>query len=145
MWASVAAKPKPAVATVTQPAPVPTSLKAPVPAAPPAESAAIPHDTAASSDITSSSAAAAVAKKLAHLVVDAGALIKGVRLDALADSFFSVEPVMAEVRDKQARELMGRLPFEITVRKPSPEALKAVSDFDVGAISGIVNQRLRAW
>ena len=132
MWASVAAKPKVEVVSGTGPAPIPTSLKAPEP---PAASTAAPALISASTPAGPTALTAAAPcgpgdeQKLAQLVVDAGALIKGVRLDVLARSFYSVAPVMAEVRDKQARELMGMLPFEIVVRKPSAEALKAVSDF----------------
>ena len=133
MWASVAGKPKPPPSASTEPAPVALSLAAPPPQAPVAaatDAAAVAPAGAAVSAATNAAIAAAAADgKLAQLVVDAGALIKGVRLDALAHSFFSVDPVMAEVRDKQARQLMGMLPFAIDTRKPSPEALKAVSDF----------------
>lgn len=38
---------------------------------------------------------------------------------------------MREVRDKQARGLLQRFPFEIVIRQPSPEAIQASAHFSV--------------
>ncbi len=80
--------------------------------------------TPASSDATAE-------KKVKHLVLDTGALIKGqgYRLAALAEHFWTIPEVIAEVRDPRARFHLSTLPFELRTKEPSPEACKAVADF----------------
>lgn len=63
-------------------------------------------------------------KPTRFLVVDTGALIKGVRLERLASEFYTVQEVFDEVRDKQAKQFLQSFPFEIKVRDPPPESLK---------------------
>jgi len=62
-------------------------------------------------------------------VVDAGALIRLEQLHGLADEFWTVKEVVAEVRDKRARNALKALPFELQTREPSEEALAAVVAF----------------
>lgn len=57
------------------------------------------------------------------LVVDAGPIITGARLHHLAEEFYTVDEVLAEVRDKKARHILETLPFEIKTRQVSPEDL----------------------
>ncbi len=59
-----------------------------------------------------------------YLVIDTGALIKGVRLERLASHFYTIQEVLNEVRDRQARHFLASFPFEIKVREPTPDALK---------------------
>lgn len=58
-------------------------------------------------------------------MVDANALISGLRLENLADRFCTIPEVLAEVRDKQARTFLSTLPFSLDVREPEEESLKA--------------------
>ncbi|TYZ68275.1 hypothetical protein PybrP1_003424 [[Pythium] brassicae (nom. inval.)] len=68
-------------------------------------------------------------KKVRHLVVDSGAIIKGTNLSALAENFWTVPDVMAEIRDRRARSALERLPFTLQMREPSSEAMGAVVNF----------------
>ncbi|KAI9146049.1 Nin one binding Zn-ribbon like-domain-containing protein [Paraphysoderma sedebokerense] len=68
--------------------------------------------------------------KVHTLVVDTGPLFKDPsQIYQLADEFVTVPEVIAEVRDKQSRELVAALPFELKVRIPSEEAIHEVSNF----------------
>ena len=61
-----------------------------------------------------------------YLVVDSGPLIKGVRLERFgAERYVTVPEVLGELRDSQARALLESLPFELELREPSDEAMKA--------------------
>ena len=64
--------------------------------------------------------------KLDALIVDSNALIKGVRIEKFrAREVVTVSEVLGEVRDRNARHMLGMLPFELKVEEPSAEALKA--------------------
>lgn len=67
--------------------------------------------------------------KLRALVVDTGALVRGEKLEELAEEFFTIREVLAEVRDKRTRRMLETLPFRLQVKEPSEEALKRVVDF----------------
>ncbi|TDH70408.1 hypothetical protein CCR75_000378 [Bremia lactucae] len=69
------------------------------------------------------------AKKVLHLVIDSGAIIKGTNLAGLAENFWTVPDVLNEIRDKKSRGILERLPFSLHTREPSAEAMKAVVDF----------------
>lgn len=69
------------------------------------------------------------ASKLEHLVVDSGAIIKGIPLENLANNLWTVEDVLSEVKDKRSRHLLAKLPVELKCREPSMEALKFVATF----------------
>ena len=66
-----------------------------------------------------------------HLVLDANALIRGraASLAGYAERFWTIEEVLAEVRDSKSREALLSLPFELEVRSPSPEAMRRILDF----------------
>ena len=51
---------------------------------------------------------------LQHLVVDAGPIIKGERLEKMARNFWTVPEVIAEIRDSKSRE-----PFDSALYSPS--------------------------
>eukprot|EP00124_Ichthyophonus_hoferi_P003351 Ihof_evm2s286 gene=Ihof_evmTU2s286 len=63
------------------------------------------------------------------LVVDTAALIKGTRLDEFSDKMVTIREVVDEVRDRRARQALELIPFELTFREPSDEAIHAVSEF----------------
>ncbi|CAM9508932.1 unnamed protein product, partial [Hapterophycus canaliculatus] len=75
--------------------------------------------------------AAADKKKLTHLVIDSGAIIKGagMTLASAAENFWTIPEVVAEIRDKKARHHLESLPFELKLREPSDEALKFAASF----------------
>ena len=60
-----------------------------------------------------------------HLVVDSGAIIKGLHLQDHADFFWTVPEVLKEIRDKRARHVLETLPYELRTRQPSGEAVQA--------------------
>ncbi|KAG6615505.1 RNA-binding protein NOB1 [Phytophthora cinnamomi] len=68
-------------------------------------------------------------KKVLHLVIDSGAIIKGTNLAVLAENFWTVPDVLDEIRDKKSRAILERLPFTLQTREPSAEAVKAVVNF----------------
>lgn len=58
-------------------------------------------------------------------VVDANAIISGLRLQGFADKYYTIAEVLNEIRDKQARAFLSTLPYGIEVREPSEESVKA--------------------
>lgn len=64
-----------------------------------------------------------------HLVLDTAAIITGVRLDGVAQHYWTVEEVLAEVRDARARDRLASLPFELVPRRPSDEAMRFGASF----------------
>lgn len=58
-------------------------------------------------------------------VVDSNAIMKGLRLESVAERLVTVPEVFSEVRDKQSRAFLASLPFGIDVQEPSEESLKA--------------------
>ncbi|CAH0481987.1 unnamed protein product [Peronospora belbahrii] len=78
---------------------------------------------------TVSSSTLIAEKKVLHLVIDSGAIIKGTNLAVLAENFYTVPDVLNEIRDKKSRAILERLPFTLQTREPSAEAMKAVINF----------------
>lgn len=74
------------------------------------------------------------------VVVDANAIVKGLRLERLAEEAVTIPEVLREIKDRQARHTLATLPFELKVRDPDEESIKAVRRFarltgDLGALS----------
>lgn len=67
--------------------------------------------------------------KVITLVVDSAPLIQGQPLVHLADRFITIPEVLREIRDRQARQNLAVLPFELETRAPSEESLAAVVAF----------------
>ncbi|KAM3578991.1 20S-pre-rRNA D-site endonuclease nob1 [Umbelopsis sp. WA50703] len=63
------------------------------------------------------------------LVIDSAPLLKGTPLRHLAERFCTIPEVVSEIRDKQSREYIKKLPFELELITPSEESIKAVVDF----------------
>jgi RNA-binding protein NOB1 len=59
------------------------------------------------------------------LVVDANALINGVRLEGVAERVVTTAEVLDEIRDAKTRAFVASLPYEIHVMEPSEESCKA--------------------
>jgi rRNA maturation endonuclease Nob1 len=62
-----------------------------------------------------------------YIVLDANAIIKGSCIDFFkkAKQIITIEEVLNEIRDSNAREFLARLPYTIEVKEPNPEACKA--------------------
>lgn len=61
------------------------------------------------------------------LILDANAIIKGMdNLISTADALVTTPQVIAEIKDKDSRDLLKRLPYPVTVLDPTPEAVAAV-------------------
>jgi RNA-binding protein NOB1 len=58
-------------------------------------------------------------------VVDANAIINGIRLENVADRAVTIQEVLDEIRDKQSRQFLATLPFGIDVSEPSEDSLAA--------------------
>jgi RNA-binding protein NOB1 len=58
-------------------------------------------------------------------VVDANAIINGIRVDSLAARLVTVPEVLDEIRDKQSRQFLATLPFGVETKEPSEESIKA--------------------
>lgn len=59
------------------------------------------------------------------LVIDSAPLLKGTPLRHLAQRFCTIPEVVGEIRDKQSREYIKNLPFELELITPSEDAMKA--------------------
>ncbi len=58
-------------------------------------------------------------------VVDANAIINGVRVERIATTVMTIPEVLEEIKDKQSRQFLATLPFGIECREPSEESVKA--------------------
>jgi hypothetical protein len=59
------------------------------------------------------------------VIVDANAIINGIRLEGIADKAVTIQEVLAEVRDKQSRQFLASLAIKIEIAEPSEESIKA--------------------
>ena len=61
------------------------------------------------------------------LVLDTSPFLRGgaTKLRALADKFFTIPEVLNEIRDKQARNDLAMLPFDIQVINPNEASVRA--------------------
>jgi RNA-binding protein NOB1 len=80
---------------------------------------ASPEPVVAAQDLSSSS------ENLRLLVVDANAIIAGIKLEGIADRAVTIQEVMDEIRDKQSRQFLSTLPYKLQLSKPTEESLKA--------------------
>jgi rRNA maturation endonuclease Nob1 len=59
------------------------------------------------------------------LVLDSGAIIKGVRVERLGTEFWTIAEVIDEIRDQRARDYLQTFPYEIKTTEPDPRDMKA--------------------
>ena len=59
------------------------------------------------------------------LVLDSGAIIKGVRVERLGTEFWTIAEVIEEIRDQRARDYLQTFPYEIKTTEPDPRDMKA--------------------
>lgn len=57
------------------------------------------------------------------LVVDSGAFIKGAPLEKWSENVVTVREVVSEIRDVNTRRRLQVLPYDLSFREPSQEAL----------------------
>ncbi len=62
--------------------------------------------------------------KVGTLVVDSGALIKGAPIRDWSQNVVTVKEILTEVRDLNTRRRLQVLPYDISFREPSQEALQ---------------------
>jgi len=70
-----------------------------------------------------------MSSKAEYLVVDSGGFLKNAPLRELGNNLVTLKEVVGELRDKETRQRMEVMPFDITYMQPSAEAVKKVSDF----------------
>jgi RNA-binding protein NOB1 len=63
------------------------------------------------------------------VVLDSGAIIKGGRLESLGERFWTIQEVVNEIRDSNARMVLETTSADIQVRQVDPEALAFVTKF----------------
>uniref|UniRef100_A0AC34QJ73 RNA-binding protein NOB1 n=1 Tax=Panagrolaimus sp. JU765 TaxID=591449 RepID=A0AC34QJ73_9BILA len=63
-----------------------------------------------------------------HLVVDSGGFIKNAPLIDIGSKIYTLDDVIEEIRDKATRQRIKALPFELILREPTTESIKAVID-----------------
>ena len=93
------------------------------PVIPPQTASSKPAVTADSIESTSPT------KKAKRVVLDSGAIILGGRIERLGDEFWTIQEVLSEIKDENARMTLSSLPFELHVREVDPEALAFVTNF----------------
>jgi len=69
------------------------------------------------------------ARRVRHLVVDSGAIIKEVPLHDLADNLWTIPDVIQEIKDRRARHVLESLPKRLQLREPSAEAINFIINF----------------
>lgn len=67
--------------------------------------------------------------KAEYLVVDSGGFIKNAPLRDLASNIITLNDVVSEIRDKDTRQRLQVLPYELEMRQPSQEGFKRVAEF----------------
>lgn len=72
-----------------------------------------------------SSSVVLTAGSLRLLVVDANAIIDGVKLEGIADRAVTIQEVLDEIRDKQSRQYLANLPYVLEVSEPSDDSVQA--------------------
>ena len=78
-------------------------------------------DTPAASAVPDASAAA----QPSTAVVDANAIIAGLRLDRIAEQAVTIQEVLKEIRDKKSREYLESLPIVLKCLEPTDESVRA--------------------
>lgn len=61
------------------------------------------------------------------LIIDANVIIKGIEaLLSSADAFITTPGVVAELKDRDSRDMLNRLPYQLHLMEPSPAAVRRV-------------------
>ena len=68
---------------------------------------------------------ASAAAQPSTAVVDANAIIAGLRLDRIAEQAVTIQEVLKEIRDKKSREFLEGLPTILKCLEPTDESVRA--------------------
>jgi len=63
------------------------------------------------------------------VVIDTGALIKGVQLINVEADFYSIQEVLNEVKDPNSRRSLELIPVNLKIKEPDDDSLKKVTEF----------------
>ncbi|XP_035679616.1 RNA-binding protein NOB1-like [Branchiostoma floridae] len=67
--------------------------------------------------------------KVEHVVVDSGAFIRNAPIRDIAENVYSLQGVVSEIRDKETRQRLEVLPYQIAFKEPSVENVRQVTEF----------------
>jgi LOC398701 protein len=70
-----------------------------------------------------------IKKKVNMLVVDSCAFIRGCNLHEMGEEIYTLEEVFDEIRDRETKQRLKCLPFQLKFREPPTEDIKWVSEF----------------
>ncbi|GFV00072.1 RNA-binding protein NOB1 [Trichonephila clavipes] len=68
-------------------------------------------------------------KRVKHLVVDSGALIKGAPIHEYAENIYTVSGVLKEIKDRATLQRLRFLPYTLHIKEPLAESCKYIMDF----------------
>jgi len=68
-------------------------------------------------------------RRVSSLILDTGAFIQRAAYWDLADTILTTPDVIGEVKDTESKIFLANAPVQITLKEPSAEGLRAVSDF----------------
>merc|ERR1711990_1275033 len=66
-------------------------------------------------------------RMIEHLVVDSGGFLKNCPIQEMCKNAYTIPGVISEIRDKQTRDRLKILPYELKFRDPSAKSISAVS------------------
>merc|ERR1711970_623027 len=66
-------------------------------------------------------------KMIEHLVVDSGGFLKNCPIQEMCKNAYTIPGVISEIRDKQTRDRLKVLPYDLKFRDPSAKSISAVS------------------
>jgi len=67
--------------------------------------------------------------KILHLILDSGAFIRGSHLQDVAHNLYSIRQVIEEIKDKETRDRLQCLPFELKLIEPDQRDVQFIIDF----------------
>ncbi|CAI9724281.1 RNA-binding protein NOB1 [Octopus vulgaris] len=68
-------------------------------------------------------------RKVKFVIVDSGAFIKNAPIDRIGENIYTIKEVLSEVIDKNTRDRLQVLPYEVLFREPNNEAIHRVTEF----------------
>lgn len=68
-------------------------------------------------------------KKLKYVVVDSAAFMKNVPVWEHGDELFSVEGVLAEIKDRETQQYVASFPVNVNFKEPHPDSYKFIEKF----------------
>lgn len=64
-----------------------------------------------------------------HVVADAGAFLKNAPLQEFGKNIYTLKEVVNEIRDKETKQRLAVLPYQLHFKEPFPEYIRQVSEF----------------